>query len=327
VSVAVLRLGVIGAGIMGRQVARVAAGLDGCAVTAVADADQDRTAALAAELGASAFTGFAALLASGQVDAVYVGVPHHLHLPVCVQAARAGLHGLVDKPLCDTDDEAAVIEAAVRDSGTTWMTGFSYRFRSAWQRARELVAAGRIGEPAAVTDVIAEAAEGTPGWYWDPASGGGVLQLQAHHCFDRIAWVTGRPVREVSCRVHALPSGAADAAQLTARLEGGAVAGIGLTFGTSYTAPGRALFVVQGTAGQVEIDQDGMLRLHTADGAAEEYRDDGAWLEREVAAFAGAVARGEAPPATLADGRAALRCALAAAQSAATGAPVTVGEP
>ena len=73
------------------------------------------------------------------------------------------------------------------------MVGFSYRFRAEWQRAREFVAAGRIGDPLVVTDVIAEAAESTPGWYWDPGSGGGVLQLQSHHCFDRIEWMLEPP--------------------------------------------------------------------------------------------------------------------------------------
>ncbi|HUZ55292.1 MAG TPA: Gfo/Idh/MocA family oxidoreductase [Streptosporangiaceae bacterium] len=319
-----IRLGVIGAGVMGDRVARAAAALDAYTVTAVADADPGRGAALAGELGAAAFPGVGELLAAGLVDAVYVGVPHHLHLPVCLQAAAAGVHGLVDKPLCNTDAEAGAIEAAVLSSGATWMVGFSYRFRAEWQRARELVAAGRIGEPVAVTDVIAEAAEHTPAWYWDPGSGGGVLQLQAHHCFDRIAWLTDRPIREVSCRVHAPPSGAATAAQITARLEGGAVAGIALTFGTSYAAPVRALFVLQGATGQLEITQDGCLTLSTADGGLTAHYGGDDWLSRELADFAGAVERGEPSTATLADGRAALRCALAAAQSAATHASVTV---
>lgn len=320
----VVRLGIIGAGIMGESVARTASSLEAFTVTAIADTDFARAGVLAEELGAVAFPDFTALLSSGLTDAVYIGVPHHLHLITCLQAATVGMHVLVDKPLCNTEEEAEAIESAALSSGTTWMVGFSYRFRAEWQRARELFTAGRIGEPVAAIDVIAEAATQTPAWYWDADSGGGVLQLQAHHCFDRIAWLTNRPVREVSCLVYAAPSGAATAAQITANLEGGIMAGIALSFGTTYSAPVRALFVLQGTTGQLEITQDGRLTLYASDsGLIEDYGDDD-WLSRELAEFAVAINLGTVPSATIADGRAALRCALAAAKSVTTGARVAV---
>jgi predicted dehydrogenase len=322
---AFVRLGVIGAGIMGDRVARAAAALDDYKVTAVADADPARAGALAGDLGAAAFQDAEALLSAGLTDAVYIGVPHRLHLPVCLQAAAARMHVLVDKPLCNTEAEAEAIEAAALSSGATWMVGFSYRFRAEWRRARELVAAGRIGEPVAITDVIAEAAERTPPWYWDPGSGGGVLQLQAHHCFDRISWLTGRAVRDVSCWVHAPPAGAPTVAHIAAGLEGGALAAVALTFGTSYTAPVRALFVLQGTTGQLEITHDGDLTMSAACGGLIEHYGGDDWLSRELTEFAGAVQRGAPSTATVADGRAALSCALAAAQSATTGARVVVG--
>lgn len=319
-----LRLGIIGAGIMGSQVAHKAAALGKYAVTAVADADYGRGHALAEDVGATAFPDAQRLLASGLADAVYVGVPHHLHLPVCLEAAAAGVHVLVDKPLCNSDLEADAIETAVAGTNATWMVGFSYRFRAEWQRAHDLVAAGRIGTPVAIVDVIAEAAQQTPAWYWDPASGGGVLQLQAHHCFDRIAWLTASAVRDVSCVVYATPGRAGTAAHITAQLESGAVAGISLTFGTTYPAPVRALFVLQGTMGQIEITQGGELSMRSADGATVERYDDDDWLGRELTEFAAAVGRGGPAVATVADGHAALRCALAAASSAATGVRVAV---
>ncbi len=319
-----IRLGILGAGIMGQHVARTASALDRYDVTAVADTDLRRATSVADEAGAAAFGDAGELLAADLADAVYLGLPHHLHLPACLQATAAGVDGLIDKPLCNTDAEAQLIEAAVRDSGTTWMVGFSYRFRAEWQRARALVAAGQIGAPVAVTDVIAEAADSTPGWYWDTGSGGGVLQLQSHHCFDRIAWLLGRDVRDVSCRVATLPSGAENAAYITAGLDGGAVAAIALTFGVSHPAPVRALFVLQGTRGQMVITDDRCLTVSTADGVITENHDGDDWLGRELAEFADAAERGTAATATIADGRQALRCARAAASSASSGRTVPV---
>lgn len=311
-----IRLGVAGAGIMGDQVARAAADLECYNVTAVADTDLGRASGLAHDLGAAAFGAADEMLSAGLLDAIYIGVPHHMHRPVCLQAAAVGVHGLVDKPLCNTDEDAEAIEAAVRDSGTTWMVGFSYRFRAEWQRARAFVAAGRIGDPVAVTDIIAEAAMSTPAWYWDPASGGGVLQLQSHHCFDRITWLLDRRVSDVTCRVAGPPSSAETAAHITARLDGGVVAGIALTFGVSYPAPARTLFVLQGTRGQLEISQDRSLAISDADGTTIEQYSGDDWLSRELAGFADAISHGQPHTATLADGRQALRCALAAAKSA-----------
>lgn len=314
-----IRLGILGAGIMGRHVARTANALDRYDVTAVADIDRRQSSMVAQEAGAEAFGDAGELLAAGVTDAVYIGLPHHLHLRACLQATAAGMHGLIDKPLCNTDDEARLIEAAARDSGTTWMVGFSYRFRAEWRRARVLVSAGEIGEPVAVTDVIAEAADSTPAWYWDTGSGGGVLQLQSHHCFDRIAWLLGRDIREVTCRVATLPSGAENAAYITAALDGGSMAAIALSFGVTHEAPVRALFVLQGTRGQIVISGNGCLTLSTASGVVEEHYDGDDWLGRELTEFADAVERGQARTATLADGRHALRCARAAARSASSG--------
>lgn len=320
----VVRLGVIGAGIMGDTVARRASTHPAFTVTAIADTDAIRAGMLAEELGAVAFSDFTALLASGLTDAVYIGVPHHLHLTACLQAAAAGMHVLVDKPLCNTEEEAEAIESAALESGTTWMVGFSYRFRAEWQRARELISAGRIGEPVAVIDVITEAAEKTPAWYWDPYNGGGVLQLQSHHCFDRITWLTNRQVREVNCSLYEPAASAATAAQITVGLEGGILAGIALSFGTNYPATVQALFVIQGTTGQLEITQDSRLTLSSSEGEILENYGGDDWLGRELAEFATAIHLGAASTATIADGRAALKCALAAARSAATGERVSV---
>jgi predicted dehydrogenase len=319
-----IRLGILGAGIMGGHVARAASALDRYEVTAVADTDLDLAGSVAHEARAAAFGGGGELLAAGVADAVYVGLPHHLHLPACLQATAAGVHGLIDKPLCNTDEEAQLMETAAGDSGTTWMVGFGYRFRAEWRRARALVADGEIGEPVAVTDVIAEAADRTPGWYWDTASGGGVLQLQSHHCFDRIAWLLGRDIRDVGCRITTLPSGAENAAYITAGLDGGTAAAIALTFGVTHPAPLQALFVLQGTRGQIVITGDRCLTLSTAGGVVTEHHDGDDWLTRELTEFADAVGRGQARTATLADGRQALRCARAAARSASSGVTVAV---
>ncbi|MBO4205269.1 Gfo/Idh/MocA family protein [Micromonospora echinofusca] len=314
-----LRLGIIGAGIMGARVADTAGGLPGVAVTAVADPRREQAARVAAGCGAAAFDDYPDLLRSGLVDAVYVGLPHRWHTAACVAAAAHGVHVLIDKPLCTTVPEAEQIVTARDRSGVTLMVGFSYRFRAEWIRARQAVADGLIGTPEYVSDVIAEADPDTPAWYWAADEGGGIVQLQAHHCFDRLAWLVGSPLTEITCRTVGPAGGAPTAATLSGVLASGAVVGIGLSFGRTHRADARTLCLVQGSAGQLHLDQTRTLTVRTAEAErVESYADDD-WLTRQLAAFVDACAGSGGPVPTAEDGHYAVRCAVAAEESARTG--------
>ncbi|RNL62533.1 gfo/Idh/MocA family oxidoreductase [Nocardioides marmoriginsengisoli] len=311
-----IRLGVLGAGIMGRRVAAAAVGTGRFEVVAVADADRVRAESLAGEYGASAHGGVADLCAVPDLDAVYVGLPHALHLEACAAAAAAGVHVLVDKPLCTTAAEADRIGALAAASDRVWMVGFSYRYRAEWQRAQQIIAGGELGLPYFVLDTAIEAYVSTPGWYWDAAAGGGTIQLQSHHSFDRIAWLIDSDATGVSCRIVRPPGSAEVSAQISATYRSGLVAGISLSFGRTYDAVPRTLFVLQAERGMLEIDEDRTLRVTTADGVLTESHADDDWLGHELGAFAGAVDGDGFPFPGIAAGRAALQCALAAERAA-----------
>lgn len=314
-----MRLGIVGAGVMGARFGDAARAMDVFTVTAVVDQQADRASALAARLGAQPFSSIDEL--AGQVDAVYIGVPHDQHLAACVAAAAAGIHVLIDKPLCNTADEARAIGAAVQAAGIRLMVGFSYRYRAEWVRAAQLVAEGAIGRPRLVIDVLIEAAAATPAWYWDEAAGGGVVQLQSHHCFDRLAWVLADRFATVACQTAAQPGFAEDTAVITAVTAGGTIAAIDIGLGRTYTAAPQPSTVIQGDLGHITIDHERRITLHTDDAVSElDYSDDD-WLTSELAAFA-ALIDGDGAAPGVAEGTAALDCALAAAASAREGGAV-----
>src|SRR4051794_16701517 len=151
-----IRLGILGAGIMGRRFAAAAASSGRFTIAAVGDADPILADALAGEHAAVAAGGIDELFGAS-MDAVYIALPHHLHVAACLAGADAGVHVLVDKPLCTTPDDAERILAAANGSPAVWGVGFSYRFRSEWRRIRDLVVGGAIGDPYFVTDLIVEA--------------------------------------------------------------------------------------------------------------------------------------------------------------------------
>ncbi|MDQ2662115.1 MAG: Gfo/Idh/MocA family oxidoreductase [Actinomycetota bacterium] len=316
-----LRIGIVGAGIMGEKVAVAAAALDGVTITAVADLDAARADALAATYDATSHPDLAALLAAGTTDAIYLGLPHHLHADACVAALDAGIHVLIDKPLCNTRDEADAILAARDRSTAIAMVGFSYRFRAEWMRAQEWIASGRIGTVRLVADTIVEAQSRTPAWYWQAESGGGVLQLQSHHCFDRLRWLLDDAFVSVSARTSTSASAAAgnaeDTAQVAALTASGALIGIELGFARGYDGPSRATTVIQGDLGHIVIDSAARTAaLFASDGGDTLDATDDDWMAREIATFVAACRAARAVPPTADDGAAALGAALAARDSA-----------
>jgi predicted dehydrogenase len=313
-----IKLAVLGGGIMGRQIAEAALRTGRFEIAAVAETDAGRAETFARQLGGHAFTDVATLFAEAQVDAAYVALPHDLHLAACEAGAAAGVHMLIDKPLCNTMVEARRISELAARSGRVWMTGLSYRFRAEWRRAAEIVRSGELGDVYFVSDVIAESAPEMPDWYWQTASGGGVIQLQSHHCFDRIGWLLGSEPRTVACRVVKLPSEETErAAQVAVTYANGAVAEIALSFGMSYGPWGKALFIVQGVDGALEIDaQQRTLTVAGPRGVRSEHHSTDDWMAREVGDFADAIeGNGELYPG-VAEGVAALRAALSARAAA-----------
>jgi len=87
------------------------------------------------------------LLADPGVDAVYIPLPNHLHLPWSLKALNAGKHVLCEKPLgMDAAEAETLIAAAKKHPDLKVMEAFMYRFHPQWLMARDWVREGAIGE-------------------------------------------------------------------------------------------------------------------------------------------------------------------------------------
>jgi predicted dehydrogenase len=117
-------------------------------VVAIASRDMDRAMSTAQSLGiAKAFGAYDDLLADGGVDAVYIPLANDLHVPMSIRALAAGKHVLCEKPLAMTADEAqSLLDEARNYPKLKIMEAFMYRFHPQWQRARQLVGDGAVGE-------------------------------------------------------------------------------------------------------------------------------------------------------------------------------------
>lgn len=319
-----VRLGIVGAGNMGQRMATASSAVRGVRLGAVADPDPVRAEGLAAGLGVPYFTDGTAMAASGTVDAVYLAVPHRAHARAAIDALSAGWHVLVDKPMAETENEAVQMLGARDRAGTVLMVGFSHRFTSQLRYAKRVVESGELGELVLASDLIVEAITDSPSWYWNP-EGGGVLQLQAHHSFDRLAWLVGSPIVEVMARVRSsATSSRDDAAAVGVRFANGTIGTVGLGLQNGYASTPIAELVLQGTAGVLRIDTWQSVSVETAQRQVMEHTKRDAWLECELAEFIGAIRHGRQPLVSGEDGLAALRVATAARLSAQKHVPVAV---
>ncbi|RMC38031.1 Gfo/Idh/MocA family protein [Paracoccus alkanivorans] len=127
---------------------RVAAG---CDLRAIASRQQDRAEDVARQFGIEhAYGSYDDLLADPEIDAVYNPLPNHLHVPVTLQALKAGKHVLCEKPLAMTQAEARQVAEAALAAGRQVAEAFMVCHHPQWVRARELLREGRIGKTSAI---------------------------------------------------------------------------------------------------------------------------------------------------------------------------------
>jgi predicted dehydrogenase len=331
---AAVRVGVIGAGMMGTGHATCVAQSSLGELVAVADVDMARASALAESLGAAAHSSHSELLVREDLDAVIVCTPDWAHRDVCVEAASSGKHVLVEKPLAMTLADCDAIIEACDAAGVRLMVGHILRFDPRYAAVRAGVAAGDIGEVSYLyarrSNKILQARrfEGRTT----------VLHYLAVHDVDWMLWTLGEPVTEVCARAsrRALTDLAVDdSVFVTLAFESGAVGCVQVAWilPERSTADLDAYLEVVGTQGALVIDtpnagvrveSDRPHRIDTTYGFAVGGRRGGA-LREEVNHFLQCVRDGTPPIIDGLQGRAPVAIVAAAQESIATGQPVQLG--
>ncbi len=141
------RWGILSTAKIGRE--QVIPSLQDCengVVTAIASRDYGRARALADRFGVpQAFGSYEELLASSEVDGVYIPLPTSQHIEWSVKSARAGKHVLCEKPIALNADEIAGL-IAIRDEHEVLVSeAFMVQYHPQWAKVGELISSGAIG--------------------------------------------------------------------------------------------------------------------------------------------------------------------------------------
>lgn len=189
-----LRVGLIGAGVMGTDHARtISTAVAGATLVAVTDTDHDRAAELGGQLGADVVPSDHDLIASSDVDAVIIASHDSAHAQQVMACVEAGKPVLCEKPLAPTVEECQQIVSAqqARALGDLVSVGFMRRFHAGFRAMKDALATEALGSPLMVVgshrNVRAYPTGGSEG----------TLTNSAVHDIDITEWLLGSPIVEV----------------------------------------------------------------------------------------------------------------------------------
>ncbi len=222
------RLGLIGAGRMGRTHLRA---LTGSSVRVVAVADPAAAARAAFDMpGIAVHDTPEAMLDAGGLDGVLIATPTALHLPMVQLVAASGLPILCEKP-CGLTARGAAEAARITDAlGVRLQVAYWRRFVPALQRLRQRIADGALGELYLLACYQWDGAP--PAAEFRVGSGGIFIDMGVHE-FDQIRWLSGQDIADAHAAAAAAVGEAAvpgdsESAQALCRLSGGATAIVSL---------------------------------------------------------------------------------------------------
>nr|WP_201762341.1 Gfo/Idh/MocA family oxidoreductase [Pseudarthrobacter psychrotolerans] len=145
-----------------------------------------------------AFGSYEALLASPDIDAVYIALPNALHLEWILKSLDAGKHVLCEKPLAMSAAECEEITRKADQTGLKVLEGFMYRFHARFEKLQELLAANAVGKLTFVHVGHSFDAGGDDNIRWYAGLGGGSLFDTGCYCVNVSRMVTAQEPAHVA---------------------------------------------------------------------------------------------------------------------------------
>jgi predicted dehydrogenase len=265
-----LRFATIGTSWITTQFAEGAARVPGVALACAYSRDAARAAEFAGRIGAARWSDdLPAVLASDDVDAVYIATPNSVHFEQALGAVRAGKHVLVEKPATTTAAEFAVLAGEATAAGVVLLEGMRSAHDPGMARVRELL--GSVGVVRRVSLRYCQRSArydrvlaGERVNIFDPALAGGALNDLGVYCVSALVDLFGEPQRVFAASVEI--AGGADGAGTAIAVYPGFVADLGYSKITASDLPSE----VEGERATLVMDSitaPRHLRVRSIDGS------------------------------------------------------------
>jgi len=192
-----IRLGVIGCGgIMEKvHIDGLIADKDALEVTAVCDIVLEKAQKASEALGGTAkvYTNYKDMV--DDVDAVSIALPHDLHYEVGMFFAAKGIHILMEKPICNHEEECNRLIKLSEEKGITFMCEYPKRYQPSMIKLKEIIDSGEYGKPYHMSVWTEQYTDDrSASWLSTARLGGGQLFSHGCHYTDLLLWFLGEPL-------------------------------------------------------------------------------------------------------------------------------------
>lgn len=328
------RVGIIGAGRIGRVHAKTVVQMDGAELAMIADPFEKFGKQAASDFNTKWSPNWEDMLSDDTIDGIVIGSPTPYHAEQIQKTAKAGKAIFCEKPISNDLEVIDKCLQVVSNENARLLIGFQRRFDENFMAVREQVQSGAIGD-VRVFQINSRDPAPPPAEYL--AQSGGIFLDMMSHDFDQARFCTGGEIEEVYVAGKAFEEAAQQANDLdtvivTLKMSNGAIGTIGNSRRCAYGYDQR--IEVFGSKGMLSSNN---RAKHTVNLSSESGTSSpliySFFMDRYADAYAGVmqafvkmIRDGSEPPVSGLDGRAPIVAAMAANKSYAEGRPVRLSE-
>ena len=249
-----IRFGVLGAAKINNAVIPAMHAAKNIECVAIGTQNPDKAQAQAQKLEVGQVMSYEALLES-DIDAVYIPLPNHLHLPWALKALEAGKHVYVEKPMGLNPLQVTQILESAKAKNLLAMEGFMYRHHPQFTRAKEIINSGVLGEIRFIRSSFSFMLEQPENIRWVRSFGGGALYDLGCYCINATLLLLGQTPTQAVARARV---GGVTKSEEFSDLTSSAIlefASAQAVFECSIAMPDRQHLEIVGSKGILELPQ------------------------------------------------------------------------
>jgi predicted dehydrogenase len=301
-------------------------------LTALVSGDSDKLKALGRKYGVSnlyCYEEYGECLKSGQVDAVYIGLPNHMHRAYAVAAAEAGVHILCEKPMALDEADCEAMINTVENARVKLMIAYRLHLEAGNLEAIRLIHSGKIGDPRIFSSVFSQQVKAGNSRLVQSVGGGPIYDMGIY-CINAARYLfKAEPTEVFAWNLNGGDERFSEVPEMTGatmRFPDDRIA----QFTSSFGAANRANYEVVGTKGSIRLepayDMTGDFKAEITVGdrtSRKSYRSRDQFAA-ELVYFSDCVLKNKQPEPSGREGLADVRIIEAMMKSATTNRPVAI---
>lgn len=196
----VLRIGMIGIGIIAGAHMDAIEKVPGVKLTCIADIDNSKCEIYVKKYDVLAYKDYNTMIENQDIDLVIINLPHFLHKEAALVAAKKGINILMEKPMALSSIQCDEMIKIAKENNVKLFIGHISRYSECFRKLNNIVCKNELGRLLMIhekrySDYFCES---RPKWFLKKAlSGGGIVFNLGAHFFDHIQWVSNSKVKEI----------------------------------------------------------------------------------------------------------------------------------